>query len=135
MDLTDAELRQLIGLARRAMHSDSEIKRKLQAAGVNVTPANFYSNIPLVSDVEGSFEYDPERPAPYLTGDLFNADRIAEFAKRISRHAEAFDPPQQGDPEKPAGFFWKNPAFSYCDAMAYYCILRELRPRRVVEIG
>jgi hypothetical protein len=135
MDLTDEELRSLIGLARRAIHSDSETKRALQSAGVNVTPANFYSSVPLVADVEGSFEYDPGKPAPYLTGDLFNPARIEEFAKTISRHADDFDPPQEGDPDKPDGFFWKNPAFSYCDAMAYYCILREFRPRRVVEIG
>ncbi|HPH78600.1 MAG TPA: class I SAM-dependent methyltransferase [bacterium] len=34
-----------------------------------------------------------------------------------------------------AKFYWKNDQFSYCDAMAYYCLIRKLKPKNIVEIG
>ena len=57
------------------------------------------------------------------------------FLRALLPYADDFAPPQDGDPEAPTSFFWNNPAFSYSDAMAYYCILRHLRPRRVIEVG
>jgi hypothetical protein len=135
--LTDKELRLLVSLAKRALWAGKEVKRVLQKGGVNVTPANFYSSVPLVADIEDSFEYREERSgiAPYIANGLFDSDIILAFAREIGIHACDFNPPLEGDREDPAGFFWNNPAFSRSDAMAYYCMLRALRPQRVVEIG
>ena len=58
--MSEAELQQLIALARTALWQDREVKRRLQAAGVNLTPANFYSSVPLVQEVEDSFELAEE---------------------------------------------------------------------------
>lgn len=136
-ELSDAELRLLVSLAKRALWTDKTVKRRLQDAGVNISPANFYSSIPLVSDVENSFEYRQESSgvAPYAVGGLFDRNVMTAFLDAISIHAAEFNPPADGDLEHPAGFFWNNPAFSYSDAMAYYCVLRTLRPKRVLEIG
>jgi len=60
---------------------------------------------------------------------------MLDFLAMIGAYAEEFAPPEVGDLEDPQGFFWRNPAFSRTDAMAYYCVLRALRPERVVEIG
>lgn len=135
--LTEQELQQLVGLAQRALWQDKEVKRYLQAGGVNLTPANFYSNVPLVEDIEQSFEYveEAEGHEPYAAGGLFNHDAILDFTRSISEFAHEFDPPMEGDPDDPDGFFWGNPMFSGSDALAYYCVLRKLRPRRVLEIG
>lgn len=135
--LTEQELDQLVSLAQRALWQDKEVKRHLQANGVNLTPANFYSNLPLVEDIEQSFEYAEEEAglAPYATGGLFDRDAILAFTRHIGEYAREFDPPVDGDPDDPQGFFWGNPTFSGSDAMAYYCVLRMLRPRRVLEIG
>lgn len=134
---TEQELQQLLYLAQCALWQDKEVKRYLQAGGVNLTPANFYSNLPLVEDIEQSFEYAEEEAglAPYAAGGLFDHEAILDFARRIGEYAHEFDPPAEGDPKDPQGFFWGNPTFSGCDAMAYYCVLRMLRPRRVLEIG
>lgn len=134
--LTEQELNDLVFLAQRALWQDKEVKRRLQANGVNLTPANFYSNLPLVEDIERSFEYAEEAAgaAPYDTG-LFDREAILAFTRDIGEYAREFDPPIDGDAADPQGFFWNNPAFSGSDAMAYYCVLRMLRPRRVLEIG
>ncbi len=46
-----------------------------------------------------------------------------------------FNPPTDGDEEHCREFFWKNSQYSYCDAMSYYCLVRKLQPRNIVEIG
>ena len=38
-------------------------------------------------------------------------------------------------PSRIKGFFWANPMFSSCDAMAYYCMIRRTRPQTVLEVG
>src|SRR6476659_10858248 len=110
IDLTPDEVNLLIGLAKRALWSPVETRRTLQASGVNLTPANFYSDIPLISDIQDSFEYvqEAEGVAPYdLTG-LFDSKRMGEFIESIAVYSHEFDPPLEGDTTNPAGFFWRN---------------------------
>ena len=111
-----------------------DVRRKLNAAGLHVLPANFYSAVPTVEEVESSFEYTEDEP-PYLLDSVFGAERMRGFLAEIQQYAAEFDPPEEGDSEDPSGFFWMNATFSYSDAMASYCILRYLKPRRVLEIG
>jgi len=135
--LSEAELQQLVALARRALWQEVETRRRLQAAGVNLTPANFYSSVPLVDDIERSFELAEEAAgsAPWDAGGLFRREAMLSFAELIGRHGAEFVAPEAGDRADPQGFFWDNPAFSGCDALAYYCMLRHLKPQRVVEVG
>ncbi len=132
--LSDDELRMLTGLARRAVWAAPDTRAALQAARINVTPANFYASIPSLDELDAAFEYRPDEPEPF-NGGLFDAGRMeAEIAALVPFAAE-FDPPAEGDAADPAGFFWRNPAFSYADAMAYYAMIRRHRPEHVVEIG
>lgn len=132
--ISPEELDALTALARRAIWSPGETRRKLQAARVNIVPANFYATVPSIEDVERSFEYAKPGHEVYNQG-LFDPGRLGAHLAVLSRHAGEFDPPLTGDPDNPAGFYWQNPAFSFSDAMAYYCMLRETRPSRVVEVG
>jgi hypothetical protein len=135
---TPEELQTLVRLARKAMWAGPEVHGLLQEAGIHVSPANFYASIPQVRDIAASFEYRPDqlgRGGPYACSGLFDRARIAGFLADIGRYAHEFDPPLEGDVAAPAGFFWKNPAFSFLDAMVYYCVLRAMRPERVVEVG
>ncbi len=133
-DLSERELKQLINLAKRVLWAPPEVRKKLQDEKVNVVPANFYSDIPLIDDIHNSFEYRSPGAEVYNSG-LFDRQTIADFIDSISQYAHEFSPPEEGDRENPNGFFWKNPAFSYSDAMSYYCVLRHFKPKHVLEIG
>lgn len=138
MDWNERTKRDLIYLAKKALWADPELKRELHEHGVNITPANFYSSVPLIQDIETSFEYRRDQiqaGGPYNDGGLFNAGRIKAYTERLAQFARDFDPPLDDDPVEPDGYFWNNPAFSRSDAMSYYCMLRLLKPRHVVEIG
>ena len=52
--LSEEEFRTLIRLAKKVLWADSETRKKLQDHKVNIVPANFYSDIPLVEDINHS---------------------------------------------------------------------------------
>lgn len=130
--LREDELAYLISFAKRALWAPPEVRRRIQEAGVNITPATFYSDVPLVDEVVGSFEYRGDSP-PYP--DLFDLDRMRAALEVLLPYSEEFDPPLDGDLAAPVEYFWRNPAFSYNDAMTYWCVLRHVQPDHVVEIG
>jgi hypothetical protein len=63
-----------------------------------------------------------------------NVDGQLKLLERIARYLPELD----DVPETPSGagtFAWENASFPRGDAMTYYGIVRELRPRRVIEVG
>ncbi|MCW3475229.1 class I SAM-dependent methyltransferase [Limobrevibacterium gyesilva] len=127
------EVLQFIRDGHRFVWSPPEIRRQIQSHGINIVPADFYSNIPLIEDLETTFEGAPTRRPVY--DKVFDAERIAAFLAGIAPFAAEFIPPDEGDEAACSSFFWKNSQFSWTDAMAYYCILRARKPKRVIEIG
>lgn len=133
--MIDVEIKFFIMQAKRYLRADKETRRKIQEQGINLVPENFYSNIPSLADIENSFEYRDSDPAPYNSPQVFNPDVMRGFMDTLTQYASEFEPPVEGDKENPRGFFWGNPAFSYSDAMSYYCVLRHFKPTKVLEIG
>lgn len=104
------------------------------AAGVHLTRAHFYSSVPSLAEIEASFEYLGDG-RPYGDSAVFDAAGMKAFLERLQPFAEEFAPPRDGDGDDPKGFFWNNSAFSYSDAMAYWSMLRLVRPAVVLEVG
>ena len=111
--------------------SDLDTRRRIQASGINPVPVTFYSNTPSIADIEGSFEYADAGTPPYHL-DLDEGQARAELESLMPFAAE-FSPPK-ADPGQGA-YFWDNGLFTGADAMAYYCYLRKLKPRTVLEVG
>jgi hypothetical protein len=132
--LTSQEIVSLVLLSRKALRADKETRRIIQSHGVNIIPANFYSNIPGVDEIENSFEFRFPK-GPYNSPAIFDHAAMVKFLKRLDRYAAEFDPPAECDAAAPREYCWRNPAFSYSDAMAYYCMLRLIKPRHVLEVG
>ena len=122
-------------ILQRLMWADHNIRRQIQKWGVNVLPINIYSNSPSLDEVDTSFEYEESQSPPYLNDHLFNREMQRVVLEKLTIYSPEFDPPIDGDEEKPNGYFWKNGQFSYSDAMAYYCFIRQLRPSTILEIG
>jgi hypothetical protein len=120
---------------RRLAWGDVETRRDLQRHGVDVLPSNFYSSTPSVEEIEGSFEYAPSPSPPYLDERLFDHDRLTAHLHELSAYAGELSPPEEGNERNPSTFFWRNGQFSHSDAMAYYCMVRHLRPPTIVEVG
>lgn len=114
--------------------SDVETRRRMQKRGINVVPAHFYCDVPTIAELENSFEYMGRDTPPYPLG----ADEQALRAElqSLMPFAQEFSPPlsSEGMPDGER-YSWDRKLFSYCDAMAYWCYVRKLKPRTVLEFG
>lgn len=123
----DAEIDELARVLNRLLYAPSQIRGRLQDLGVNVVPANFYSEVPSIVDVE-----NPTSHSAAFT-EVFDPALLASWLDKLDPFAEEFTPAQ--DPQAPGEFGWNNSQFSYSDAVAYYCFIRQVKPARVLEIG
>jgi hypothetical protein len=121
-------------LVGELLWADRSERRQLQDFGVNVVPANFYSAVPSISEIESSYEYAGEDP-PYLNDRIFNSATIHRTLEELIPYAADFSPPEDGDEVNGTSYFWRNSQFSFSDAMSYWAFIRKTRPKTVLEIG
>ncbi|MBL9201328.1 MAG: class I SAM-dependent methyltransferase [Opitutaceae bacterium] len=94
-------------------------------------PGHFYSPLPSRDEVAEAFARGGFGP-PFPGIDLNEAGQAARLERFAAFYAE------QPFPEEPAEgrrFFLKNPSYGHFDAIMLWCMLREARPRRIVEVG
>jgi len=130
----DINLERFISECQRLVRAPGAVRQRMEDNGVMLIPADFYSAVPLLRDLDRTFEGVEGDRRP-LYGRIFDHAVVAQYLQRMDDFANEFDPPVSGDEAACTEFFWGNSQFSYGDAMAYYCLVRWLRPRRVVEIG
>lgn len=97
---------------------------------------HFYSPVVDVRAVtERRAEIWPERPEPL--GIDFNDDSHRTILCEVfPRHIGGYDYPQRlAKGEEKGRFYNDNPAFSWLDSRALFVLLREWRPRRLIEVG
>lgn len=106
-------------------NADDQAKLFLEAEkiGIHIRRPHFYSPTPTVGELgdglwnrnDAGIEWNDRGSARLL-------QEISEFAGDFVRIVESgWDP--------------RNPAFSHNDASTYYCMVRHLRPGRIVEVG
>ncbi len=123
----EQEIQELGNCLRRLLYSPHPLRKRLQQLGASVVPANFYSEIPTIEDIEGSagngVRYDAVFDRPHML------DVLAQLAPYAAEFAPSIDASDATE------FAWKGGPFSFSDAMAYYCFVRQRRPKTIIEIG
>jgi predicted O-methyltransferase YrrM len=112
----------------------SELKR-LRDAHTDSPPyfpvGHFYSPLPSRGEIAEAFARDGFGP-PFPAIDLNEAGQFA----RLERFASWY--PEQPFPEKQTPdrrFYLQNPSYGHYDAIMLYCMLREARPKTIIEVG
>jgi hypothetical protein len=126
----DAEIEELGRALAALVYAPSKLRKKLQSMGATITRADFYSEIPTIAELETSFSTPSLLKLDYPFRD--NAF-LREFLTELTVFAKDFDPPVQATRE--GEYSWEGGAFSFSDAMSYYCMIRRYRPNTIVEIG
>ncbi len=106
---------------------------EVQARGWHFQRRDFYSALNDFEFLQANPDLWHDRPLPRgidwdLDGEVATLRRIAPFA------AELADVPQAMAPGPPS-FHWRNDFWSGLDPLVHYSLLRDVKPRRVVEIG
>ena len=96
-------------------------------------PGHFYSPLPALDEIRDSAETIFDSSRREMGGiELNEPAQLALLGELTKYYAE-----QPFTPHRQEGlrYYFDNPAFSYCDAITFYCMLRHVRPRRVIEVG
>lgn len=125
----------LSSLARKLPGISEIIKERdaLRRGSGFVPPGHFYSPIPSFDEVEREsarlFGHVP-RTIPGI--DLREDEQLALLESFVSFYDEQpFSATKTGEHR----YHFENPAYSYSDAIFLYCMIRHLRPKRIIEIG
>jgi hypothetical protein len=128
------------GIVEFAQHAKSLLglgartRAAIEAQGIHVIRGDYYSPVPTIPEIDGSWEARGDG-LPFLETQLYDGPGMLEFLEEnLAPFADEFHPALHKE-EASGGFYWENPQFSHSDAMAYYCMVRHFRPRRIVEVG
>jgi predicted O-methyltransferase YrrM len=120
------EIAEFGNVLARLIYAPPQLRKELQDRGATITRSDFYSEIPTIKDME--------RPSPLKFEAAFPShDVMLRELAELDKYAHEFDPPKER--QSPAQFSWEGGIFSYSDAMAYYCMVRSRKPKRIIEIG
>jgi predicted O-methyltransferase YrrM len=138
MSLLPETLLRLLPPYRRAAKENERLRRELAELRAAQSewarffpPGHFYSPLPSREEVAEAFARGGFGP-PFPGVDLNEAGQLARLERFAGWYAE------QPFPEAPAAgrrFHLANPSYGHFDAIMLYSMLREARPRRVVEVG
>ncbi|OYU17792.1 MAG: hypothetical protein CFE34_13930 [Rhodobacteraceae bacterium PARR1] len=137
--LAEATLRtdlwQLKQLYEKYIWAPAPVRAEMEAAGINLSRPDFYSESPTLADIETSYEYpaaggDNGFPA-YEDPQVFDDATITATVRQVIDHSRTF----RAETTAETGFYWTNSQFTSIDALGYYGLIASHRPRRIVEIG
>lgn len=102
-----------------------------QRAGVHVVPNHFYGPVPDTRDLPESLW---ERPSEAVGID-WHVDRQLEWLKKIQRFSAEYNRFPADSTGVLNEYHYVNGKFGAVDGGMYYGLLRELKPKRIVEVG
>lgn len=111
----------------------AELARRDDDAREFVPTGHYYSAVPSLADVAAAAARLAAPPPRTLPGiDLREREQLS-LVESFERYYDEQPFPEQRTPDR--RYHFQNPAYSYSDAIFLHCMIRHLRPRRVVEVG
>ncbi len=94
-------------------------------------PGHFYSPVPNRADIRRALDAT-QQPAEISAIDFRESEQL-ELLERLKVYYPEVPFPEQATSD--FRFTFDNPSYSWCDAIMLFSMLRELRPRRIIEVG
>lgn len=110
----------------------AECQRLLELYRTWAPPGDALSPIPSLEEVKRREKqiYAVPREMPGL--DLNEEGQLRLFEKLLQFYGEQ---PFRAHRAEDRRYWFENPAYSYADAILLYCMMRHVRPRRIIEVG
>jgi len=112
--------------------------RNLEPPPVNggrqfVPPGHFYSPIPALDDIRANEQSVFDNVSKNVSGiDLCEDEQLDLLRKFKDIYSELPFHPEKSPNLR---YFFENPAYTYCDAIFLYCMIRYVKPARIIEVG
>lgn len=130
----DAHLQERdVYLQERDAYQQERDAYRAQLDQLYVPPGHFASPFPNLDEIRR----DEERifrkgPATLPAIDMRAAEQIQLLNAFLPYYNEIPFGPEKRDGLR---YYYDNPAFSYCDAIILHCMIREMKPRKIIEVG
>jgi hypothetical protein len=95
-------------------------------------PGHFYSPLPSIEDVKRKEAAIFRIPGDIPAVNINSAGQVQLFEELKTYYAEQ---PFQDGKQDDIRYYFDNPNFSYGEAIILYCMIRHIKPRRIIEIG
>jgi hypothetical protein len=106
---------------------------EIQRAGYHFQANDYYSPLNDLDFLKNNLDLWKDRPPCSVIN--WNVDGQLATAQRIGDYVEELrDIPEDHTPGKPE-YCWNNPMWNNADALVQYGLLRDFKPKRVVEVG
>ena len=110
----------------------NKLFRFFQRLGITITPNHYYYPIPDVETLPDELWYEKSE----LVGvDLRDETQIKLLNDFYTKYKNEYDQIPVTKTEKPGEFYLNNGSYQFVDACIYYCMIRENKPKRIIEIG
>jgi hypothetical protein len=128
-------LKPLVRVARRVplLREVAAARAQARRAPQFVAPGHFHSPIPAIDDIRNDHARLFREPRRSLPGIRLNELRQLELLHAFKPYYADLDFPERKSPGH--RYFYENAYYSYSDAIFLYCMLRHLRPLRIIEVG
>lgn len=110
----------------------SEEFRRFERHGVHVTPVHFYSPIPDTAQLGDDIW---QRESDLVGVDMNDETQLHLVSEIFPKFRDEYEALLSAPSEDPSRFYLGNGLFDGTDALVLYCMLRHLKPRRVIEVG
>ena len=98
-----------------------------------VPPGHFYSPIPSLEEIKKDEEkIFGELPTAIPGLELHEQAQLELLETLIPYYNEM---PFEADKVKGLRYYYENPAYSYSDGIFLHCMIRHLKPKRIIEVG
>lgn len=109
-----------------------KIFRRFERHGVHVTPVHFYSPIP---DTAQLGDHIWQKESGLIGVDMNDEMQLHLVSEIFPQFRDEYESLPSAPSEDPSRFYLGNGLFDGTDALVLYCMLRYLKPRRVLEVG
>lgn len=130
--MRDLLARMLARLLPESVMRDKRYFSLWEKRGYHVTPVHFYELIPDTRQFgDDIFSRNHELPGV----DLNVEGQMALLDTFVSKYKEEYEAFPSSPTRRPEEFYFNNTLFETVDAEVLYCMVRELKPRRMIEVG
>ena len=120
------------GGQRLGVLEDPRLFPVFEQRGYHITPNHFYQPIPDTGSLPDSLW---EEPSELVGVDLREAEQLALLERLSGKYRAEYEALPRTPTAAPHEFYLRNDAFGSVDAELLYCLVRELAPKRLFEIG
>jgi len=94
-------------------------------------PGHFYSALPSLEDRKRFLASKPTENE--IMGIRLNGQKQFNLLKKFKEYYDQC--PFQDEKSGDLKYYFLNPSYSYTDGLTLYCMMREFKPRRIIEVG